>query len=106
MTKMMSQVLSSWTRTAARRSAFEVMMDILKVTAAGSSKPTHIMYRSNTSWIVLQKNLESLIASGFVLQNGYGPKAEFAITQKGLAVLHDYVNLIERAAVHPIEVRM
>ena len=100
----MSQVLSSQTRLVARRSAFEVRMSILKVAAAGSTKPTHIMYRSNTSWIVLKKNLDALLESGFMIQNGEGARVEYVITEKGIEVLQDYAKLIDRAGAHPIEV--
>jgi predicted transcriptional regulator len=92
----MSQALSSQTRLAARRSAFEVMMDILKVAAEGSTKPTHIMYRANTSWIVLKKHLDTLSASGFIMKNGEDSRAEFTITEKGRAALNDYMNLVIR----------
>src|ERR1700689_4262884 len=99
----MSQVLNSQTRLAARRSAFEVMMDVLKVAAEGSTKPTHIMYRANTSWIVLKKHLDSLSASGFITKRGEGSRAEFTITEKGRAVLHDYMSLVTRADPHGME---
>jgi predicted transcriptional regulator len=102
----MSQALSSQTRLAARRSAFEVMMDVLKVAAEGATKPTHIMYRSNTSWVVLKKHLDSLSASGLIFKNGEGPRAEFTITEKGRAVLHDYMNLVIRSDPHWTEVRL
>jgi predicted transcriptional regulator len=100
----MIQELSSQTRFVARRSAFEIMMDILRVSGEGSVKPTHIMYRSNTSWIVLQKNLESLLASGFMRQNGEGPRVEYVITERGREVLRDYVSLVDRTAA-PVEAR-
>ena len=83
--------------TAVRRSAFEVRMDVLKVTAAGWTKPTQIMYRSNTSWIVLQGNLESLIASGFMKQSIDHSRTAYAITESGGAVLRDYLNLVDLA---------
>jgi len=101
----MSQVLSSQTRLAARRSAFEVVMDVLKVAAEGATKPTHIMYRSNTSWIVLKRHLDSLSASGFILKRGEGSGTEFTITEKGREVLQDYMNLVIRADPHAAEVR-
>ena len=91
----MAQVLSAQSRLAARRSAFEIRMDILRVSAEGSVKPTHIMYRSNTSWIVLHKNLESLLVSGFMRQSGEGSRTEYSITEKGREVLHDYVRLVD-----------
>jgi predicted transcriptional regulator len=81
-------------------------MDILKVSAEGSVKPTHIMYRSNTSWIVMQKNLEALVASGFIRQRNESSRVEYSITDSGRSVLRDYVSLLEKAAASPAEVRM
>jgi predicted transcriptional regulator len=104
--KTISQVVSSQTRLAARRSAFEVMMDILKVAAERATKPTHLMYRSNTSWTVLNKHLGSLSASGLIMKDGQGSRAEFTITEKGKAVLHDYMNLVIRADPNWTEVRL
>jgi predicted transcriptional regulator len=99
--RKMAQELGSQTKVTTRRSAFETMMDVLKATAEGSAKPTHIMYRSNTSWIVLQKNLESLVTLGFVGQSGEGSRIEYAITPKGLEALHEYVSLVQRTRVAP-----
>jgi predicted transcriptional regulator len=105
-TNTITQVLTSQTRLAARRSAFEVMMDILKVSTEGASKPTHIMYRSNTSWVVLNKHLDFLCASGLIIKNGEGSGAEFGITEKGRSVLHDYTNLVIRSDPNWTEVRL
>jgi predicted transcriptional regulator len=103
----MSQVLNTEARPApGRRSAFEITMDILKVAAAGTAKPTHIMYRSNTSWIVVQKNLESLVSSGLMCQTGECPRAEYAITQRGREILRDYVNLVDRTSAASAQVQM
>lgn len=93
----MTQVLSAQSRPAARRSAFEIRMDVLKVAAEGCAKPTHIMYRSNTSWMVLHKNLDSLVTSGFMRQTGEGSRVEYEITDSGRAVLRDYNDLVDRA---------
>ena len=107
--RKMAQVLD-WqqqqTKQQARRSAFQIRMDILRVSAEGSVKPTHIMYRSNTSWIVMQKNLESLVASGFIRQTDESARVEYSITDSGRAVLRDYLNLLEKTATGPVEVRM
>ncbi len=64
-------------------------------------KPTHIMYRSNTSWGALHKNLESLLATGFMLQTGVGSRAEYEITEKGRRALQDYVSLVEKTTAPP-----
>jgi predicted transcriptional regulator len=97
----MAQVLSSQTRLAPRRSTFEIRMDILRVVAEGAVKPTHIMYRSNTSWIMMQKNLESLLAAGFMLQAGGDARTEYSITEKGREVLADYLKLVSQTAGGP-----
>ena len=76
-------------------------MDVLSVVTSGCTKPTQIMYRSNTSWVVLQKNLESLISLGFVGQSGEGSRIEYAITSKGLEALREYASLVERTTVVP-----
>ncbi len=86
-----------------RRSMLEVRMDILKVVAEGYSKPTHIMNKSNIAWVILQKNLTSLIASGFLLQSGEGSRVEYSITAQGMAALRDYSNLVQVAGVQQVE---
>jgi predicted transcriptional regulator len=78
-------------------------MDILRVASDGCAKPTHIMYRSNTSWLVLQKNLGALLTSGFLRQSGECSRIEYAITERGMAVLRDYANLVYQATPHSSE---
>lgn len=91
-------------RPLTRRSALEVRMAILKATAGGWSRPTHIMYHSNTSWLILQRNLEALLASGFISLNE-GPKPEYSITERGMSVLHNYEDLVFRTTAQAPEVR-
>ena len=75
----MAQILNSdTTSAAARRSAFEIRMDILRVAAEGCTKPTLIMYQSNTSWVVLRKNLEALIAAGFMIESVIGSRTAYS----------------------------
>ena len=88
----------------ARRSAFEIRMDILRATGTGSAKPTHIMYHSNTSWTVMQKNLEAMVASRFLTVAGDGSRVEYSITERGLEVLRDYASLVDRTSIEPVEV--
>ena len=75
-------------------------MDILRVAANGCTTPTTIMYKSNTSWIVLKKNLASLICSGFMVESNDGLRSAYAVTAKGSAVLRDYLNIVYLAT-HP-----
>lgn len=91
----MAQVLETENRVAAgRRSAFEVRMAVLKVAAEGAAKPTHMMYRSNTSWTILQKNIDALLAAGFIQKFGELPRVEYSITERGMKVLNDYLELV------------
>ena len=98
--------MSSEDRPASgRRSAFEVKMDILRATSAGHAKPTRIMYKSNTSWAILQRNLESLRTGGFLLKAGEPPMSDYGITERGLAVLHEYDRVTAQAMGYAREVR-
>jgi predicted transcriptional regulator len=91
----MSQVLETESRVASgRRSAFEVRMAVLRVAAEGAAKPTHMMYRSNTSWTILQRNIDALLAAGFIQKFGELPRVEYSITERGMKVLSDYLELV------------
>jgi predicted transcriptional regulator len=94
--RMLTQYTESVTRhPSARRSAFEIRMDILRVTTEGCTKPTQIMYRSNTSWIILKKNLESLVASGHMQENSDHSRTTYTVTDSGMAVVRDYRDLVQ-----------
>ena len=73
----------------------EVRMDILKAVADGYRKPTLIMYRSNTSWMILKRDLVLLKTSGFIQESLDRSKPVYAITFKGIAVLRDYRKLVD-----------
>jgi predicted transcriptional regulator len=81
------------------------MMEILRVAATGCVKPTHIMYKSNTSWTVLQKNLETLVVAGFMQQSGEGTRVQYSITSRGLEVVQAYTNLVDRTASYAVEIQ-
>ena len=76
-----------------RRSLFETRMDVLRAISEGSSKPTHIMHRSNTCWKVLQENLQALKETELVREGG-SERMEYAITDKGTEVVRDYLGLL------------
>ena len=77
-----------------RRSPFETRMDVLTVVTSGCTRPTQIMYRSNTSWIVLQKILESLTGSGLLRQRVERSRTEYVATDKGFDVAREYLDLV------------
>ncbi len=81
------------------------MMEILRVAATGCVKPTHIMYKSNTSWTVLQKNLETLVVAGFMQQSGEGTRVQYSITSRGLEVVQAYTNLVDRTVSYAVEIQ-
>jgi predicted transcriptional regulator len=87
-----------------RRSPFETRMDVLTVVTSGCTRPTQIMYRSNTSWIVLQKILESLTASGLLRQRAEGSRTEYIATDKGIDVARDYLDLVRATKAEPTSV--
>ena len=78
----------------ARRSQFEICLDILKAIAEGRRKPTHIMYRANLSWIRLKKYLNFLIAQGLLKKTvSDSSGAIFSLTEKGKEVVKYYMEI-------------
>ena len=74
----------------ARRSQFEIYLDILKAVAEGKKKPTHIMYRANLSWTRLKKYLDFLIAQDLLQETVNDSASTFSLTQKGKDVIGYY----------------
>ncbi|MCD6593311.1 hypothetical protein J7L00_04425 [Candidatus Bathyarchaeota archaeon] len=77
----------------ARRSQFEIYLDILKAVAEGKRKPTHIMYRANLSWTRLKKYLDFLIAQGLLKETINDSATIFSLTEKGREVIGYYRRL-------------
>ena len=105
----MAQVLtpernSERKHSVARRSPFETRMDVLTVVTTGCTRPTQIMYRSNTSWIVLQKILESLTSAGLLRQRVERSRTEYVATDKGIDVARDYLDLVHATKAEPTSV--
>lgn len=72
-------------------------MDILKSIGGGSTKPTRIMYESNTSWGILQKNFAALLTAGFIQQTGEDTRPEYGITGRGMTILREYAAIMDMA---------
>jgi len=79
-------------------------MDVLTVVTGGCTKPTQIMYRSNTSWMMLQNILESLTASGLLRQHFERSRTEYAATDKGFEVARHYLDLVHATKAEPTSV--
>ena len=67
----------------ARRSRLETVGDILRVIGAGAEKPTHIMYKANLSWAVMQGYVSSLEDQGLVVTVSDQGKRLYHLTEKG-----------------------
>ncbi len=65
----------------------ETYGDILRAIAAGADKPTHIMYKSNLSWTIMQTYLKTLQAQGLVEAGSDEDRSLYHLTEKGFQLL-------------------
>lgn len=77
-----------------RRSRVEVMVDILRVIKTGEKMQTHIMYKSNTSYAVLDSNLSFMEKAGLIYCNwrpGYlvMHREDIVLTPRGFELLRN-----------------
>jgi len=78
-----------------RRSRMETFCDILKAIGAGAEKPTHIMYKANLSWTVMQSYIRSLEAQGLVIPTMEDEKKTYHLSDKGFQLLNQFVSIRE-----------
>ncbi len=80
---------------AKKRNRLEIIKDILEVirSKSGRIKPTHILYKSNLSYIMMEEYLQELKEKGFVIEEKTKDSKTYRITEKGLSYLEKY-NLI------------
>jgi predicted transcriptional regulator len=76
-----------------RRSRMEVKIDILQAIKEGAGRPTHIMYRSNLSWSVMQGFIKTLEIQGLVQTDTTERKKTYLLTEKGERVLKTYLSV-------------
>jgi predicted transcriptional regulator len=87
----------------ARRSRFEIYVDILNEIMDGVDKPTKIMYGANLSYKPLKEILQSMLDQGLITENAGSKKDKrtkvtYELTTKGVNVVRYYSkakNLIE-----------
>ncbi len=83
---------------SARRSKFQLSVEVLGQIKSGENKPTRIMYSANLSWKSLKEILESLVSQGLVEESVVSrtskrAKRRYGITPKGENVLQ-YYNMV------------
>lgn len=80
-----------------KRNRLEVIRDILKVIRErnGKIKPTHILYKSNLSYVMMEEYLSELIEKEFIKQTTSKTGKSYIITEKGLNYLDKY-DLVEQ----------
>ena len=83
---------------SARRSKFQLSVEVLGQIKRGEKKPTRIMYSANLSWKSLKEILESLVSQGLVNEivvsrSSKRAKKRYDITAKGENVLQ-YYNMV------------
>lgn len=78
-----------------RRSRMETYCEIVKAVGGGAQRPTHIMYKANLSWSVMQEYITNLESFGILNSAVMDGKRVFHLTQKGFALLNKYLALRE-----------
>ncbi|MGA2874855.1 MAG: archaellum operon transcriptional activator EarA family protein [Nitrososphaerales archaeon] len=78
-----------------RRSRIETFFDVLCTIGSGIEKPTHIMYKANLSWTVMQLYTDSLIRKGLVLFEESEGKKRYRLTEKGRQIMQQYLSIKE-----------
>lgn len=75
-----------------KRNRLEVIKDILEVirNKSGRIKPTHILYKSNLSYQMMEEYLAELITKGFIKEGKREKGKTYFITEKGLNYLQQY----------------
>jgi predicted transcriptional regulator len=74
-----------------RRSRLETNADILRAIAEGAEKPTHIMYKANLSWSVMQGYIKALEEQSLIVSRETDGRRHYELTEKGLRVLNAFL---------------
>lgn len=81
----------------------ETYCDIIKAIGGGAEKPTHIMYRANLSWTVMQGYIRSLEGQGLVQAQDDEGKRLYQLTERGFGLLKQYLSIKEDLRLSPEE---
>ena len=86
-----------------RRSRMETCCDIIKAIGGGAEKPTHIMYRANLSWTVMQGYIKALEGQGLVQAQDAEGKRLYQLTDRGFGLLKQYLSIKDDLRLTPEE---
>lgn len=78
-----------------RRSRIETLFDVLCVIGGGVEKPTHIMYKANLSWSIMQVYIDALIRKTLITAEDVDGKKRYRVSQKGRQVIQQYLSIRE-----------
>jgi predicted transcriptional regulator len=75
-----------------KRTRLEIMHDILEVikNKNGKVKPTHILYKSNLSYQMMDEYLKELISKEFISQKNLKHGRTYVMNEKGFKFLEKY----------------
>ena len=75
-----------------KRNRLQIVHDILGVIKerSGKIKPTHILYKSNLSYQMMEEYLQELIEKNFIIEMKTKKGKTYSITEKGLKYLNEY----------------
>ena len=73
----------------------ETYFEIIEVIGAGTQKPTHIMYKANLSWTVMQDYIRKLEGREIIAPKVVDGRKIYQLTQKGFALLDKYLEIKE-----------
>ena len=76
-----------------RRSRLETYGDILYAVSVGASKPTHIMYKANLSWVVMKEYLKSLEQFGLITSTETNGNRIYHLSDPGFRVLKQFLEV-------------
>ena len=78
----------------ARRSKFQISIEVLEAISQGEFKPTRLMYACNLSWSSMKDVLGLLETKGYIEDlSGDGKRKQLSITGKGTEILGYYDGL-------------
>jgi predicted transcriptional regulator len=76
-----------------RRSRLETYGDILYAVSVGATKPTHIMYKANLSWVVMKEYLKSLEQFGLITSTETNGNRIYHLSDGGFRVLKQFLEV-------------